>query len=339
MLEDGLPDFYSKRVLPDSQLSDLHHTQSLRRKKRRSVLSIFSGFRKNRNSTISNQDSDGVCENVYSMIQHPRDMGLAEGAVPGENGAMPSPRPIHGIPTHGIRAGSPPCLIQRQPTDLVSMVYSCIGAEIEDSDGSSTCDTRPSDPDLDRTPSTVSDLPVDSRTNGHTGSSHQQTDRQMEPARQERIVPLTDVHADTDDDGLSGMTSVPRTEPPLQCTKPSLSMMRQRHLQESLEEAGRLEIEEEQSERKQRDFGPEGQHPINPNQTSLDQSRDKSSSEISNTSSKSSPVSPCKDSISDQRILPHLQEERAASRSPPAPERVSPAAIQGYESPQHSDAL
>lgn len=44
-----------------SQLSSLHQAQSLRRKKRRSVLSIFSGFRKNRNSTISNQDSEWVC--------------------------------------------------------------------------------------------------------------------------------------------------------------------------------------------------------------------------------------------------------------------------------------
>lgn len=44
-----------------SQLTYLHQGQSLRRKKRRSVLSIFSGFRKNRNSTISNQDSEWVC--------------------------------------------------------------------------------------------------------------------------------------------------------------------------------------------------------------------------------------------------------------------------------------
>ncbi|XP_072297074.1 capping protein, Arp2/3 and myosin-I linker protein 3 isoform X2 [Eucyclogobius newberryi] len=328
MLEDGLPDFYSKRVLPDSQLSDLHHTQSLRRKKRRSVLSIFSGFRKNRNSTISNQDSDGVCENVYSMIQHPKDLGRAEGAFPGEeNGTMPSPRPTQALPAHGISTASPPCLIQRQPTDLVSMVYSCIGAEIEDSDGSSTCDTKRSDPDLDRPLTTVSDPPVDCRTNGHAGSSLQQTDRQMEPGRQERIVPLTDVHSDMDEDRKSsgGVTSVPRTEPSAQCPKLSLSAMRQRHLQESLEEAGRLELEEEQSNRKLRGSGPEGQHPINPNQTSLDQSRDKSS-EIS--SSKSSPASPCDDTIPDQRNLSHLQEERAESRSPPAPERASPGVIQ-----------
>ncbi|KAJ0011894.1 hypothetical protein NQD34_012869, partial [Periophthalmus magnuspinnatus] len=338
MLEDGLPDFYSKRVLPDSQLSDLHHSQSLRRKKRRSVLSIFSGFRKNRNSTISNQDSDGVCENIYSMIQHPKDMGRAEGAFPGENGTMPSPWPTQGIPAHGIRTASPPCLIQRQSTDLVSMVYSCIGAEIEDSDGSSTCDTKPSDPDLDRPLTTVSDPPVDCRTNGHMGAPLQQMDRQMEPGRQERIVPLTDVHSDMEEDRKSsgGVASVSKAESS-HCTKPSLSVMRQRHLQESLEEAGRLELEEEQSDRKQRGSGPEAEHPITPNQTSLDQSQDKSSSEMS--SSKSSPGSPCENTIPDQRNLSYLQEERAESRSPPAPESASPGVIQAYESPQHSDAL
>uniref|UniRef100_A0A668AS07 Capping protein regulator and myosin 1 linker 3 n=1 Tax=Myripristis murdjan TaxID=586833 RepID=A0A668AS07_9TELE len=123
VLEDGLPDFYSKRVLPDSQLSSLHQAQSLRRKKRRSVLSIFSGFRKNRNSTISNQDTEEKYEekrtnlfriNVYSMIQHPKDPGRAESAVPGANGTMPSPRPTPGLPMHGMRGASPPCLIQRQ---------------------------------------------------------------------------------------------------------------------------------------------------------------------------------------------------------------------------------
>uniref|UniRef100_A0A8C9XGW8 Capping protein regulator and myosin 1 linker 3 n=1 Tax=Sander lucioperca TaxID=283035 RepID=A0A8C9XGW8_SANLU len=130
MLEDGLPDFYSKRVLPDSQLSSLHQGQSLRRKKRRSVLSIFSGFRKNRSSTISNQDSESVCsagaewkegmkvetfnsasENVYSMIQQ---TGRPESTVPGANGTMPSTRPMQGVPVHGMRAASPSCLIQRQ---------------------------------------------------------------------------------------------------------------------------------------------------------------------------------------------------------------------------------
>ncbi|XP_038574673.1 capping protein, Arp2/3 and myosin-I linker protein 3 isoform X2 [Micropterus salmoides] len=327
MLEDGLPDFYSKRVLPDSQLSSLHQAQSLRRKKRRSVLSIFSGFRKNRNSTISNQDSDSASENVYSMIQHPKDAGRPESTVPGANGTIPSPRPVQGVPVHGIRVSSPPCLIQRQSTDLVSMVYSCIGAEIDDSDGSSTCDIKETD-DTDRS-TTISDAPADTRTNGHVVSAKQQTDRQMETGRQERIVPLTDSRTDVEDGqsiGGSVAPCGPRPEPPPQNTKPSLTAMRQRHLQESLE-AGRLEVEAEQSERKreekQRARGPEGQRPLIPTKPSLDLSRDKTSPEKAMTSPKISPVSPGEKSTNDQRSLTPAQpiieeEETTETNSLPA---------------------
>ncbi|KAM3604253.1 uncharacterized protein V6R79_008543 [Siganus canaliculatus] len=329
MLEDGLPDFYSKRVLPDSQLSSLHQAQSLRRKKRRSVLSIFSGFRKNRNSTISNQDADSALENVYSMIQHPKDAGGPENAVPGANGTMPSPRPMQGVPVHVIRGASPPCLIQRQPTDLVSMVYSCIGAEIEDSDGSSTCDMKATD-DLDRS-SAISDAPAESRSNGHVVSSKQQTDRQMEAGRQERIVPLTDSRSETEEDRQSAGGGVapsgPRPEPPPQSSKPSLVVMRQRHLQESLEEAGRLMGEEDQSDRKhddkQRARGPEGQRPLLPSKPSLDLSRDKTSPEKTRTSPKTSPFTPSEEPSADQRSLPPTQpviqeEEAAETQSPQA---------------------
>lgn len=122
-----------------------------------------------------------------------------------------------------------------QSTDLVSMVYSCIGAEIEDSDASSTCDFKATDQDTDRS-TTISDAPTDTRTNGHVASSKQQTDRQMETGRQERIVPLTDARTELDDNRQSGIVapSGPRPEPPPQSTKPSLSVMRQRHLQECL---------------------------------------------------------------------------------------------------------
>lgn len=123
-----------------------------------------------------------------------------------------------------------------QSTDLVSMVYSCIGAEIEDSDGSSTCDIKVTD-DTDRS-TAVSDAPADTRSNGHVPSSKQQTDRQMETGRQERIVPLTDSRTETEEDRQSGGGNVApsgtRPEPPPQSTKPSLTVMRQRHLQESL---------------------------------------------------------------------------------------------------------
>lgn len=129
--------------------------------------------------------------------------------------------------------------VMLQSTDLVSMVYSCIGAEIEDSDSSSTCDFKPSDQDVDQSIA-ISDAPADTRTNGHVASSKQQTERQMDTGRQERIVPLTDLQTEMDKDrqssgGIAFVTpSGPRPELPPQCTKPSLSVMRQRHLQESL---------------------------------------------------------------------------------------------------------
>ncbi|XP_031710329.1 capping protein, Arp2/3 and myosin-I linker protein 3 isoform X2 [Anarrhichthys ocellatus] len=331
MLEDGLPDFYSKRVLPDSQLSSLHQGQSLRRKKRRSVLSIFSGFRKNRNSTISNQDSDSTSENVYSMIQHSKEVGKPESTVPGANGTMPSPRPVQDVPVHGMRAASPSCLIQRQSTDLVSMVYSCIGAEIEDSDGSSSCDIKEMDQGTDGT-TAVSD--ADPRPNGHVASSEHQTDRQMEKGRQERIVPLTDPRTDTEEDredggggGGGGSGSAvpcgPRPEPPPQSIKPSLAVMRQRHLQESLEEAGRLQGEEDQSERKHdekpRARGPEGQRPVLPNKSGLDLSRDDASLEkMAMASPNTSPVSPGEESTDDQRSLPPAQPIIEEAGSQPA---------------------
>ena len=117
------------------------------------------------------------------------------------------------------------------------MVYSCIGAEIEDSDGSSTCDIKAADQDTDRS-TTISDAPADTRTNGHVVSSKHQIDRQMETGRQERIVPLTDSQTEVEEERHSGGGSValsgPRPEPPPQSAKPSLAVMRQRHLQESL---------------------------------------------------------------------------------------------------------
>lgn len=58
--------------------------------------------------------SSSASENVYSMIQHPRDIVRQESAVPGANGTMSSPRPAQGAPVLGIRAASPPCLVQRQ---------------------------------------------------------------------------------------------------------------------------------------------------------------------------------------------------------------------------------
>ncbi|XP_042338758.1 capping protein, Arp2/3 and myosin-I linker protein 3-like [Plectropomus leopardus] len=128
-LDDGLPDFYTKRVLPDSQLSSLHKAHSLRRKKRRNMLAIF-GFRKNRNQTSSSAGpeseaevyGDGchfvasaptgtATENVYTLLQPPRSAARAgspgEGADvktndhQGKNTLVLSPPPVPGIPHPG----------------------------------------------------------------------------------------------------------------------------------------------------------------------------------------------------------------------------------------------
>ncbi|XP_061695752.1 capping protein, Arp2/3 and myosin-I linker protein 3 isoform X12 [Syngnathoides biaculeatus] len=330
-LDDGLLDFYNKRVLPDSQLSSIHQAQSLRRKKRRSMLSIFSGFRKNRNSTLSNQELDSTSENLYSMIQHPKDGGRADNSVHGANGTMPSPRVREGVPVQGLRPTSPSYLIQRQSTDLVSMVYSCIGADIEESDASSTCDTKAMDEVSDKSAG-ISGGPPDSGTNGHEASSKQQADRLAETGRQERIVPLTGLQTESDGDTQyldKGVTAAPcglRPEPPPQITKPSLAAMRQRHLQESLAEAGRLVMEEQNErkvEEKVRTQGPEGQRPLIPTKPSLDLSRDKTSPETPKISPKVSPIS--QEGHETHRSAPLAQSvshEEVTSRewrSPPPP--------------------
>lgn len=48
------------------------------------------------------------------MIQHPKDVARPESTVPGANGSVASPRSAQGAPGQGVRATSPPCLIQRQ---------------------------------------------------------------------------------------------------------------------------------------------------------------------------------------------------------------------------------
>lgn len=120
-----------------------------------------------------------------------------------------------------------------QSTDLVSMVYSCIGAEIEDSDGNGS-GTSDAGATADAEMSTgVSEAPADTHSNGHAAPTKQPTDR-----RTERIVPLADTRAEPEEEGRGG--GGPRLEP--QSTKPSLAIMRQRHLQESLGNAGRSHL-------------------------------------------------------------------------------------------------
>lgn len=98
------------------------------------------------------------------------------------------------------------------------MVYSCIGAEIEDSDGSSTCDIKAPDQDTDRL-ATISDASPESQSNGHVVSCTVQTDRRMERGRERSVDPASQMAA-----GSRAPCG----------TRPSLAAVRQRPLQESI---------------------------------------------------------------------------------------------------------
>uniref|UniRef100_A0A8C7JRB6 Capping protein regulator and myosin 1 linker 3 n=1 Tax=Oncorhynchus kisutch TaxID=8019 RepID=A0A8C7JRB6_ONCKI len=278
LLEDGLPDFYTKRVLTDSQLSSLHHAQSLRRKKRRSVLSIFSGFRKNRNSTISNQETEyggsheNGSENVYSMIQHPKDPGKVEAMIEvGANGRMmPSPRPIQGVPLPGMRGASPSphCLTQRQV-------------------GTYHCRSVPSSGKLQCHTTLLLWPPI--------ALKYKQPDRQTDPVSQDLPMPSTQTDTQKEvDRGTKGTESLDRqegapcgqkSEPPSQSSKPSLASMRQRHLQRSSDKStdgvgwiDRDGVEEEKNEKKDR--GAEGQRPPIPEKPGKDKTSPKTPSAV-----------------------------------------------------------
>ncbi|XP_034555561.1 capping protein, Arp2/3 and myosin-I linker protein 3-like isoform X2 [Notolabrus celidotus] len=141
-LDDGLPDFYTKRVLPDSQLSSLHKAHSLRRKKRRNMLAIFS-FRKNRNQTSSNQGAEPeaevyaegchtvasaptgtAMENVYTLLQPPRYATRAgsPGEGPdGKNTLVLSPPAVPGIPHPSVGGGKHPFFSPREMSEVDSV--------------------------------------------------------------------------------------------------------------------------------------------------------------------------------------------------------------------------
>ncbi|KAM4574530.1 capping protein, Arp2/3 and myosin-I linker protein 3-like isoform 2-T2 [Fundulus diaphanus] len=141
-LDDGLPDFYTKRVLPDSQLTTLHKAHSLRRKKRRNMLAIFS-FRKNRSQTLSNQETEAevygdgchtvataptgtAMENVYTLHQAPRPTARspsdgADGKMKDQQGKgalVLSPPPVPGIPHPGVGGGKHPFYSPREVSEM-----------------------------------------------------------------------------------------------------------------------------------------------------------------------------------------------------------------------------
>ncbi|XP_029988254.1 capping protein, Arp2/3 and myosin-I linker protein 3-like isoform X2 [Sphaeramia orbicularis] len=138
-LDDGLPDFYTKRVLPDSQLSSLHKAHSLRRKKRRNMLAIF-GFRKNRTQNVSSQGPDSeaevygdgchtvataptgtATENVYTLLQPPRTAvraGSPGDAADGKGTLVLSPPPVPGLPHPGAGGSKHPFYSPREKPEV-----------------------------------------------------------------------------------------------------------------------------------------------------------------------------------------------------------------------------
>lgn len=119
--------------------------------------------------------------------------------------------------------------VSTQSTDLVSMVYSCIGAEIDDSDGSSAGDVKVQD-DGERS-SAISDALADTHSTRQAMAPCRQ--QQPESGRQERIVPLMQPGEDGEAEEANLAPGSGKPEPPPQSSKPSLAVMRQRHLQET----------------------------------------------------------------------------------------------------------
>ncbi|XP_029684525.1 capping protein, Arp2/3 and myosin-I linker protein 3-like isoform X1 [Takifugu rubripes] len=142
-LDDGFPDFYTKRVLPDSQLSSLHKAHSLRRKKRRNMLAIF-GFRKNRNQAPSQGSESGAevygdvgpvvaaatmgtaAENVYTLLQPPRAAAWVGSPNDGSDGKpcdgktshALSPAPVAGIPHPCVGSSKHPLYSPREKFEM-----------------------------------------------------------------------------------------------------------------------------------------------------------------------------------------------------------------------------
>ncbi|XP_066537181.1 capping protein, Arp2/3 and myosin-I linker protein 3 isoform X2 [Hoplias malabaricus] len=253
LLDDGLPDFYTKRVLPDSQLSSHHHAQALRRKKRRGVLSIFSGFRKNRNSASyldpETSIQGGACgdecrtnssmttENVYSLIQLPKEHSGVEPVRDEANGRLGGvprtpqlmPRPIQGIPLLGMSGVSPSCILQRKQSPDYSEVFA-------------------SEEEVSLLSREASRL-RESQAEGQTAAVDRE-DQSGTPSM-DSSAPQTEADASES----QPLESRQKPEPPPQSSKPSLAHTRQCHLEESSDKStedtdGEGEVDEEKQDRR-----------------------------------------------------------------------------------------
>ncbi|XP_060729891.1 capping protein, Arp2/3 and myosin-I linker protein 3 isoform X1 [Tachysurus vachellii] len=263
LLDDGLPDFYTKRVLPDSQLSS-HHVQSLRRKKRRNVLSIFTGFRKNRYSasyqepetTIQGEGCGDECrtdagpEILYSVIHRPKDFQKAE-TQREESNCGPreerffqvSGRTFYGILLPGMKAVSPSCTPQRQSPEYSEVFIS-------------------------------SDVPANRDDKGRKAPKDNQDELHVQCSTSSSTQSEEEVPA----------KSQQRPEPPPQSSKPRLGNTRQHHLKENSGESAEEDsegekdvIDKEKDIQEAQTQKAEGQTP--PISEKLDDSPEKSSGE------------------------------------------------------------
>ncbi|KAJ8336549.1 hypothetical protein SKAU_G00377690 [Synaphobranchus kaupii] len=258
-LDDGFPDFYTKRVLPDSQLSSLHQAQSFRRKKRRTMLSIF-GFRRNRNSTISTQESigdPGACgeecrtvastpsnsapDNIYTIIQPERDCGKADSPREGTEGTEEEQK---GEGQPGVR-----------PTPGIGGGFSQKEGSEQDTETDTETD-RPSDTDRRADePEEAEQGRDDRQTDGQVQGPRPQAEGQKGPQTDGRTeTSPRDVHRESFPCGL-------KPDPPPQSSKPSLAQMRQRHLQESSEASEEEEAAVEREEEEERRSKTQGHPP------------------------------------------------------------------------------
>ncbi|XP_062850006.1 capping protein, Arp2/3 and myosin-I linker protein 3 [Trichomycterus rosablanca] len=260
LLDNGMPDSYSKRVL-ESQPSSQQYSQILRQKKRPKVLSFLSGFRKSR-CNESYQDSEatsqtGTCgnrcrtndttENLYSEIQKDRKKAepvLTEtNSSPGaQRASQPSPcQTFQAIPLPRMRGVTPSCTIKKEFSDYSEVL-------------GSTEDVTFIIEDLPRLP--------DRHTEG------------------QNVCKL--FHKESDVEGLNSPTSELKTEeviesqaheskqrpqPPPQSSKPRLYNARQCHLEENCESTEDIQEKRNYSNAKKDDICPEEQQQKSEQQT------------------------------------------------------------------------
>ncbi|XP_061086007.1 uncharacterized protein LOC133119436 isoform X1 [Conger conger] len=267
-LDDGLPDFYTKRVLPDSQLSSLHQAQSFRRKKRRSMLSIF-GFRRNRNSTISTPETVGgatacgeqcrtvtsppnnsTTENIY-IIQAAKDCGKAGPRREGAEGKEEEPKgegQREARPMPGAGGGRSPQKEVQWYIPHVDPTLSEMKRSEPESEAANPSDAgRPLDEPEEAEPG-----PDDGQADGPRPQAEVQRSPRSPPDTQTPPSPLTDrqTEAPPAEEHHRSAPCELKPDPPPQSSKPSLAYMRQRHLQESLEASveGEAAVEREKEE-------------------------------------------------------------------------------------------